>query len=139
MTMFAPYLLLIFSKDDLFLGQNLNPRTTCFLGTEGVYMMCECGPKRLAMGLQQKQASDKRDKVSRMSPNSLDIWNSKTNKPIWQQIQDFYITRQYGKANAFNIITFKKNFPRSYRNQHKINSGKVSIEPHVVSYPRISG
>jgi len=87
--MFAPYLLLIFSKDDLFLGQNLNPRTTCFLGTEGVYMMCECGPKRLAMGLQQKQASGKRDKVSRMSPNSLDIWNSKTNKPIWQQIQDF--------------------------------------------------
>ena len=73
-------------------------------------IMCECGPKRLAMGLQQKQASDKRDKVSRMSPNSLDIWNSKTNKPIWQQIQDFYITRQYGKANTFNIITFKKTF-----------------------------
>ena len=70
--------------------------------------MCECGPKRLAMGLQQKQASGKRDKVSRMSPNSLDIWNSKTNKPIWQQIQDFYITRQYGKANAFKIHLKKK-------------------------------
>ena len=45
-------------------------------------IMCECGPKRLAMGLQQKQASGKRDKVSRMSPNSLDIWNSRQINPF---------------------------------------------------------
>jgi len=51
-------------------------------------IMCEFGPKRLAMGLQQKHLSGRRDKVSRTSPNSL----FKTNKSIWQQVQDLYIT-----------------------------------------------
>ena len=73
-------------------------------------IMCECGPKRLAMGLQQKQASDKRDKVSRMSPNSLDIWNSKTNKPIWQQIQDFTSLDSMEKLTHSTLLHLKKTF-----------------------------
>ena len=79
-------------------------------------IICEFGPKRLAMGLQQKHLSGRRDKVSRTSPNSL----FKTNKSIWQQVQDLYITIDYSteKLAHSTLLYFlgKKTFQGSYRN-----------------------